>query len=78
MQDAEARYREGGIGDVECKRRLIDVLVALIEPMRQRRLQYEQDVHYVKEVLKSGTEKASMVANKTLLLAKEAMHQRYF
>jgi tryptophanyl-tRNA synthetase len=78
VQDAEARYREGGIGDVECKRCLIDVLVALIEPMRQRRLQYEQDVHYVKEVLKAGTEKASVVANKTLLLAKEAMHQRYF
>ena len=78
VQEAEARYREGAIGDVECKRRLIDVLVALIEPMRQRRLQYEQDLHYVKSVLQEGSAKANDVANATLLLAKEAMRQRYF
>ncbi len=78
VQDAEARYREGGIGDVECKRRLIDVLVALIEPMRQRRLQYENDIHYVTNVLSEGTRQANVVANETLQRAKEVMHQRYF
>jgi tryptophanyl-tRNA synthetase len=78
VKEAEERYRNGEIGDVECKRRLIDVLVALIEPMRQRRLQYEQDLHYVQSVLREGTHKANEVANATLLLAKEAMRQRYF
>lgn len=78
VQEAEERYRQGEIGDVECKRRLIDVLVELIEPMRQRRLQYEQDLHYVQSVLREGTQKANEVANATLLLAKEAMRQRYF
>lgn len=78
VEEAEARYRAGAIGDVECKKRLIDVLVALIEPMRARRLQYESDIHYVKNMLREGTEKANEVANKTLLLAKEAMRQRYF
>ena len=78
VQEAEDRYREGGIGDVECKRQLIDVLVAMIEPFRQRRLQFEHDLHHVKTLLKEGTEKANAVANKTLLLAKEAMKQRYF
>lgn len=78
VADAEERYRNGAIGDVECKRQLIDVLVALIEPMRLRRLQYEQDLHHVKNVLQNGCAKANEVANKTLLLAKEAMHQRYF
>ena len=78
VKEAEERYREGTIGDVECKRRLIDVLVALIEPMRQRRLQYEKDLHYVKSVLEAGTAKANEMANDTLILAKEAMQQRYF
>ncbi len=78
VQEAEERYRQGAIGDVECKRRLIDVLVALIEPMRQRRLQYEKDIHYVKSVLKQGTAKANEIASATLLLAKEAMRQRYY
>lgn len=78
VEEAETRYREGTIGDVECKRRLIDVLVAFIEPIRQRRLQYEHDLHYVKTVLREGTAKANEVANQTLLLAKEAMRQRYY
>ncbi len=37
VEEAKARYRAGTIGDVECKKRLIEVLVALIEPMRERR-----------------------------------------
>lgn len=78
VQEAEERYRSGTIGDVECKKRLIDVLVTIIEPMRQRRLQYEKDIHYVTSLLKEGTVKANEVANATLLLAKEAMRQRYF
>lgn len=78
IEEAQDRYRNGGIGDVECKRRLIEVLVALIEPMRQRRLQYEKDLHYVRSVLYEGTVKANEVANATLILAKEAMRQRYF
>lgn len=78
IEQAKERYRAGTIGDVECKRQLIDVLVALIEPMRLRRVQLEQDLHYVKKVLQEGTEKANATANTTLRLAKEAMHQRYF
>jgi tryptophanyl-tRNA synthetase len=54
------------------------VLVALVEPMRQRRLQFEQDIHHVKSLLQEGTARANEVANGTLLLAKEAMRQRYF
>ena len=78
VEEAAQRYRDGAIGDVECKKRLIDVLIALIEPIRQRRLLIEKDLHYVKSVLKEGTEKANFVANQTLMLAKEAMRQRYF
>lgn len=78
VAEAQERYRNGAIGDVECKRKLIDVLVALIDPIRQRRLQYEADLHYVKKVLQEGTAKANEVANVTLMLAKEAMRQRYF
>lgn len=78
VKEAEQRYRDGEIGDVECKRKLIDVLVALIEPMRERRLQFENDMAYVKQVLSAGTAKANAVANETLRLAKEKMQQIYF
>lgn len=78
VNDAEERYRAGTIGDVECKRKLIDVLVALIEPMRQRRLQYENDIHEVKKLLQAGTDKANTIADSILVSAKEKMYQRYF
>lgn len=78
VKEAEEKYRQGGIGDVECKRKLIDVLVALIDPIRLRRLEIEKDLHYVKSVLQQGTERANVVAAETLRLAKEAMHQRYY
>lgn len=78
VEEAKLRYQQGSIGDVECKKQLIDVLVALIEPMRLRRLQIESDLDYVQSVLRDGCAKANEVAHQTLMLAKEAMHQRYF
>lgn len=78
VEEAKQRYRDGAIGDVECKRKLIDVLVELIEPMRQERLRYEQDMAYVAKVLRDGTERANVITNETLKLAKEKMRQIYF
>lgn len=78
VAEAEERYRNGAIGDVECKKHLIDILVELIAPMRQRRLQYEHDSHYVQSVLRDGTARANNLAQTTITLAKEAMRQRYF
>lgn len=78
VKEAEARYQQGAIGDVECKKRLIEVLVALIEPIRQRRMVYEKDPGQVLAVLREGTAKANQVASETWMLAKTAMKQHYF
>ncbi len=78
VEEAEERYRQGKIGDVECKKRLIEVLVNLIEPIRQRRLVFEADPAQVLKALQEGTEKANIIAQETLRLAKKAMQQDYF
>jgi tryptophanyl-tRNA synthetase len=78
VADAEARYRAGTIGDVDCKKKLIEVLVELIEPMRQRRLSLEKDESFVWQVLKEGTMRANEVTEDTLWIAKEPMKQDYF
>ncbi len=78
VAESKACYEAGTIGDVACKRRLIDVLVALIEPMRQKRVMYEKELDFVRGILKEGSAKANVLANETLLLAKDAMKQRYF
>ena len=77
VQEAEARYREGKIGDVECKKRLIEVLVNLIEPIRARRALFEKDPGQVLSILRKGAEKANVVAEETLRLAKTLMKQNY-
>ena len=78
IMQAQDRYRNGQIGDVECKKNLIDVLVNLTEPFRERRTQYENNMDYVMEILKRGTEKANETAERTLLEVKEAMQLNYF
>lgn len=75
VKEAEERYRQGKIGDVECKKRLIEVIVNLIEPIRQRRLVYEKDPEQVLAILREGAVKANAIADDTLRLAKQAMKQ---
>ncbi len=78
VEETKQRYRDGTVGDVECKKMLIDVLVNLIEPIRLRRLVFEKDPQQVLAILKEGCDKANTVAQETLRLAKKAMKQDYF
>ncbi|MDX1902222.1 MAG: tryptophan--tRNA ligase [Gammaproteobacteria bacterium] len=78
VEESKARYRAGTIGDVECKKKLIEVLVHLIEPIATRRKVFEKDPAEVLRILQVGTEKANKVANQTFELAKEKMQQKFF
>lgn len=78
VEDSKALYRAGKIGDVACKKKLIEVLVEFIAPIRQRREQYEQNLDEVIQILKEGTTKANVVAETTLAQAKKAIKQDFF
>ena len=52
------RYRAGGLGDVAIKRRLEEVLEAVISPIRDRRRDLAASPEYVREVLRDGTRTA--------------------
>lgn len=75
VEETKAKYREGTIGDVDCKKRLIDILVELLAPMQSRRAEYEKDMSQVLKVLKEGAKQANAEAEKTLQKVKEAIHQ---
>jgi tryptophanyl-tRNA synthetase len=77
VNEAKAKYRAGEIGDMECKKRLIDVLVELIGPIQKRRDEFASDPDQVLKILRQGSEKANSVAEETLRLAKIAMKQNY-
>src|SRR5262249_6088441 len=78
VAETEAKYKAGQIGDVDCKKKLVEVLAAIIEPIRQRRLQFEKDPGEVLNVLKKGTAQPNAVAEARLVLAKQAIRQYYF
>jgi tryptophanyl-tRNA synthetase len=78
VQETEAKYRAGQIGDVDCKKKLVEVLVALIAPVRQRRVTFEQDPGQVLAILKDGTARANAVAEDTLWRVKQAIKQDFF
>jgi tryptophanyl-tRNA synthetase len=78
VEEAKAKYRAGTIGDMECKKRLIEVLVEVIGPIQKRRDEFAKDPGEVLRILQQGTEKANIVAQETLKLAKAAMRQDYF
>ena len=71
-------YRQGKVGDVPIKRKLVEVLNMLIEPIRTRRKQFETRPDDVLDVLRDGTRRANEAAEETLTLAKKAMKQDYF
>ena len=58
LAELKAHYRRGGLGDAKIKRRLDGILQALIAPIRERRARLAQDLSYVIEVIRRGTEKA--------------------
>ncbi len=71
-------YKNGKVGDVAVKRKLVDVLNTIIEPIRTKRKHFEQRPHDVMDALRAGTQRANAVAEETLALAKKAMRQDYF
>jgi tryptophanyl-tRNA synthetase len=66
VDEFKERYRQGSIGDVEVKQRLVEVLNGYLRPYRERRRKFIANPHALLEVLFSGTVKAKFIAQQTL------------
>lgn len=78
LQELKDHYTRGGLGDVKVKKFLNNVLQEELEPIRNRRKEYQKDIAYVYDVLKKGSEEAEKVAAQTLKDVKDAMRINYF
>ncbi|MGN6507253.1 MAG: tryptophan--tRNA ligase [Tepidisphaeraceae bacterium] len=78
MAEHRQMYEQGKVGDVVIKKRLIEIIDALVAPIRERRAHFEQRPDDVIDALRVGTARANEVAEETLALAKQAMKQDYF
>ncbi len=77
-EELKERYRSGTVGDVEVKKRLAEVLNTFLEPIRNKRHEYEEQPEVVKEILMKGTEKANEASQQVLEQVKNAMKISYF
>jgi tryptophanyl-tRNA synthetase len=66
VEEFKTRYRAGKVGDVEIKERLAEVLNAYLAPLRARRAGFIAQPGILMEILHSGTERAKLIAWKTL------------
>ncbi|MBQ3665452.1 MAG: tryptophan--tRNA ligase [Lachnospiraceae bacterium] len=78
LDELKEHYTRGGLGDVKVKKFLNNVIQSELEPIRNKRKEYQKDISYVYEVLKEGTEKAREVAADTLADVKNSMKINYF
>ena len=78
LSELKNKYREGGLGDVTIKKFLNDILQERLKPVREKRHELENNIDYVYDILKKGTENANKKANETLKDVKKAMQIDYF
>ena len=78
LQEMKDHYTRGGLGDMKCKRLLMEVLQETLEPIRTRRAEYEKDIPAVYEILRKGCEVAREAAAATMDEVRRAMKINYF
>ena len=66
VEDVDHKCRNALRGCVECKKNMADRLVAYLEPIREKRRYYEENMDRVDEIIATGSDLARQVAEKTM------------
>lgn len=72
------KYKTGGLGDVEIKKRLINVLEKVISPIREKRGELALNPEILNSILEEGTNKMRVIAKETMIEVRKAMKINYF
>jgi len=78
VNDLKTRYTKGKVGDVEVKQKLVAALNQFLDPIRERRAEYERQPGLLEDIIAEGSRKARLEARETLDLARQAMGLNYF
>lgn len=71
------QYQTGGIGDVELKKYLFEVLMRFLDPIQKRRVEFEQQPDYIRQVINQGCIRARAVGEETMKLVRRAVQYDY-
>ena len=78
LQELKDHYTRGGLGDMKCKMFLLKIMQEILEPIRQRRAEWEQRLPEVRAILEHGTAEARKVGEETMNQVRQAMRIDYF
>ena len=78
LDELKAHYQRGGLGDMKVKKFLAAIMQEELEPIRNRRKEFEKDIPAVYEMLRKGCEVARAAAADTLSDVRRAMKINYF
>ena len=78
VAEMKAHYARGGLGDSVVKKHVNEVLQAVLEPIRRKRLEYAKDPEGVMEILSAGTAFTRLIATQTMHEVRQAMNINYF
>ena len=78
LQELKDHYTRGGLGDMKCKMFLLKIMQEMLEPIRQRRAEWEQRLPEVRAILERGTRQAREVGEQTMQQVRKAMRIDYF
>ncbi|MFA6354896.1 MAG: tryptophan--tRNA ligase [Candidatus Paceibacterota bacterium] len=78
VEKLKVQYRKGGLGDVVIKKRLINILENLINPIRTKREELAKNPDAIMKILEEGTEKARVTAKETMAEVRKALKINYF
>jgi tryptophanyl-tRNA synthetase len=73
LAEWENRYRRGGMGYSEVKKRLAELMIDYFKPFQQKRTELEKNVDHVRELLHKGARRAKEVAAVTLAEVRRAV-----
>ena len=76
LREWDQKYRGGGMGYGQAKKRLAELVIEHFRPFRLKRTELEGNIDYVKGVLADGAERARAVARQTLEKARQAVGLR--
>lgn len=78
LTEMKEHYKAGGLGDVKVKKYLNEIIQSELEPIRNKRNQYQNNLDYIYEILKDGSNKARLIASQTLHKVRDAIGINYF
>lgn len=76
LREWEDRYRGGGLGYGQAKKRLAELMIDYFKPFRHKRAELENNLDYVKQILADGAGRARAVGRETLDKARRAVGLR--